>query len=296
MITIIFLSLFTYIYNLYPIEVGYIAFFQRKSKDEYIAVRKGLSLSDVYTFYVKTDNFTIVEEKTFDDRAQYFYIYKNNLIVYSFHEYAIIEYKGKANELYFYDYIFEGFVTHTYSHNRLLFCTYHYINTADHPYWLFHSDLRLNLVEYPYEEISKKLTIDSGVDLDNDCIKLIALKDCFIYLKFVITRDNEGNATYAIVDFDLNIINTINKEYKNLSLAEHSQLSQNGKVNEFFLCLKYIDNPDLQCQIIKYQNKDHLFLKPFNIYYPGYDYTIKIFDENKIGIIIKSIYQNINVL
>ena len=167
MITIIFLSLFTYIYNLYPIEVGYIAFFQRKSKDEYIAVRKGLSLSDVYTFYVKTDNFTIVEEKTFDDRAQYFYIYKNNLIVYSFQEYAIIEYKGKTNELYFSDYnIFEGFVTHTYSHNRLLFCTYHYINTADHPYWLFHSDLRLNLVEYPYEEISKNLTIDSGVNLD----------------------------------------------------------------------------------------------------------------------------------
>ena len=168
MITIIFLSLFTYIYNLYPVDFDFITFFQKKSKNEYIAVHKQFISTTVYTVNVKIDNFTIVEEETLDDLEQYFYIYKNNLIVYSFLKYAKIEYKGKTNELFFSDsdYIFEGFVTHTYSHNRLFFCTYHYINTEDHPYWLFHSDLRLNLVEYPYEEISKNLTIDSGVNLD----------------------------------------------------------------------------------------------------------------------------------
>ena len=77
------------------------------------------------------------------------------------------------------------------------------------------------------------------------------------------------------------------------------QISENNKVNEFIKCIEYSKLNDLsdyynryfECQIIKYENKNLLFLKTFEVFtYIAnyYIYRLKChnFDENKIGFLI----------
>ena len=96
---------------------------------------------------------------------------------------------------------------------------------------------------------------------------MICLKDCFAYIKFYVNGQEGGNITYKIVDFDLNVINNITKKYENFFLVEHSQLLENGKVNEFFVCIKHNYITDLDCQMIKilYFQKSFIFIIRLNI-------------------------------
>ena len=95
------------------------------------------------------------------------------------------------------------------------------------------------------------------------------------------------------MDFDLNIINVLNAKYANISYINFLPLSENSKVNEFLKCIKYYNRSDeyihFQCQIIKYENKNLLFLETFDVFTVDNSlYRLKCdnFDENKIGFLI----------
>ena len=101
---------------------------------------------------------------------------------------------------------------------------------------------------------------------------------------------------FKIFDLDLNFINSLTIEYKKTFDIKFSQISKNSKINEFIKCYKYYGNTNfyyLECQIIKYENKNLSILQTFEVYpykndyiYSIYSYKLNIFDENKIGFFI----------
>lgn len=287
MFRIIFLNLFIFIYNLYQVEIPYLAnFFHRKSKNEYILV----SLTDrhrkAFTLNIDTDNITLVDEKELNDGLRDFQLFENDLFIYSYDNRAVIDYKGKEKTIYTGNYFGERLQTQAYSNNILLLCSSHY-TSGNSPYYLYHIDMFLHLVKKPYNEISKSEMIEFDTS-DNFVFRLIALKDCFVFIKSNYPEnDEEGNvnAIFKIVDFELNSINNVTIEFKKVSSLKYSQLSEKGKVNEFLLCINYIDEPEIQCKIIKYENKNLIPLKTIAIPYPlnSYYFLINNFDEDKIG-------------
>ena len=289
MIKIIFLILFVFSYNLYqiPMPIGVEAyFFQKKSNNKYALVSSGI----VYSLDLEYDNVVLVKEKKYGEYLKDFRIYQNNLIVYIYSRHTIIEYKGKSKEIYYNINTYDGcYEDHSFSNNSLLILTSNCIYSLDdvgNPSNYFNN--QLFLIKEPYDEISKTITVETGdgeSDADNDYFEIIGLKDCLVYIHFAVYDDYNGNVTYKIYDYNLNHINTQILKYENFYLAEHTEISENGKFNEFILCIHYIGEDQLQCQMIKYRNKTLLFSEKINIYYPPKNkFLINIFDENKIGI------------
>ena len=255
MFKIIFLNLFFFIYNLYQLEIPYaIDFFQNKNKNEFIFISTSAEYVDdaiAYTLDIKTDSITLVDEKELNGVAKDFHIFENELIIYSFYNRAIIDYKGKNKTIYMGQDFSERFVTQAYGNNILLFCSSHY-TSGDSPYYLFHIDMFLNLVKKPYGEISKTVMIEFDTS-DNFIFNLMALKDCFLFIKSEYLNEGRGNSSIKIVDYELNSINNITIEFEKCSYFEYSQLSEKGNVNEFILCANYIDETEIKCKIIKYE-------------------------------------------
>ena len=209
-----------------------------------------------------------------------FRIYQNNLIVSFFIGYTIIEYKGKNKEIY-YNTNNECYFDHSFSNNNLLILSNSFSSyVIGNPQY---NNMQLYLIKEPYNEISKTITVE--ITLSGTYFEIIGLKDCLVYINFDVYDNDNGNVTYKIYDYNLNHINTHILKYENIHLAEHTEISENGKFNEFILCIHYIGEDQLQCQMIKYRNKTLLFSEKINIYYPPkYSFLINIFDENKIRI------------
>ena len=225
---------------------------------------------------IKSDIITLVYEKELNEVAKDFHIFENELITHSFYNRAIIDYKGKNRTIYMGQVLSERLVTQAYSNNNLLFCSSHY-TIADSPYYLYHIELFLNLVKKPYNEISKTVMI--GFDTSDKYIfNLIALKDCFLFIKSDHPKEGRGNSTIKIVDYELNGINNITIESEKCSHFEYSQLSEKGNANEFIFYANYIDEPEIQCKIIKYEKKNLINSKTFSIPYTfnNYYYLIEI--------------------
>lgn len=178
-----------------------------------------------------------------------------------------------------------SFQAQAFSNDCLLICTWSYYDSLSVIY-----DFQLHLVKSPYVEISKSLEIETQKKGRN--AQLFGLKDYFVYIK--IDESNEKgkkNITYAFIDFDLNIVNSLTEQYENYSELLFFDLSFSHKVNEFLICvLKEEDISEnletYKCQVIKYENNDLSYSKNIDISISSNRYYLKtcFFDENKIGL------------
>ena len=273
------------------------SFFLRQNRNEYIFVSSCVSRLDI-----KTDKITIIEGKCFkDNEIRYFTKLGNNVNVYTFHYYSTIENNGEINDIPFSLSGGTVFLDQAYSGNSLLIGNYYY-DYSEKDVSLHNNGFQLNLIKEPYNKINKRLFIQDFSA--KYTLKIIGLKDIFVIIMMV-QNDSyfysyiSSNITYKIYDLNLNPIGTsLTIEYKNYTDIQFSELSENNKINEFLMCIKYSASIT-DCQIIKYENSSLIFLETYSIFsfhnvgYTLYFYLyITLFDEDKIGLYIKTSYYN----
>ena len=300
MLEIIFVSLFIFASNSYTVKIpdpvptlifNVIGGFARRYNNEYIMINNGRHSSYAYKLEMKYDNITFIDEKYFvghQDSSMLYYLVSDELIIYSFMFYAYVENNGKTNEIIWGDILnnIQRFATESFNNDCILICTWTYnfsLNSAldyDTRY-----DFQLLLIKPPYKEIYKEIEVETLAKDTN--LDLISLKDYFVYIKIDEDENDKTNITYKFFDFDLNLVNSLTKEYENYSEIYFYDIPRNE--NKFIFCfLKNEDNFVLyKCQIISYENQDLQINQtieiPINAKY-GCDYkSIKPFDENKIG-------------
>ena len=311
MMKILFLILLIFVSNFFEVDIPYgLDGLLKRGNNEYIAIYDHVYSSYTYEIKVEYENITVVDTKYFS-RANYgddifdVLIIDNNLIFYGLMFQVLVENNLKTNEVvwggYFLDMI--RFVTQDFSNDCLLICTWTYNFTLDHYYGRY--DFQLHLLKAPYIEISKELDIQTFADSFN--IKLIGLKNYFVYIKLDESDEYSGNITYKILDFDLNIVDSLTEEYTNYVKLYFFKLSNSGKVNEFMRCVLKIEDRSeyldiYKCQVIKYQNKELSIIQTIDIPIYGLQYSLKtyFFDENKFVFYFYDIYESykdyINIL
>ena len=261
-------------------------YFLRQKENEYIVISSLLSSSQILKAKLEIDNFTIINIRYFDDQILYYKNLGNNINVYTFREYSLIENKGSTNIVRFGAIFGRGFLAQVFNSNSSIIATYDFNLESS----FIRYDISLNLLKYPYTEISKIILIESNKK--ERSILMLALKDVFIYIRIEESSYNhifEGNYTYTILDLNLNIIGTLTFKYDNYTNLKISELSENVKHNEFILCIKYYKSVT-DCQIIKYENSNLIILENNTIfstheYYQNdkYYFSMQLFDGNKIG-------------
>ena len=294
---IIFLSLFIFVSNFYTVKIpdptpnlvfSVVGGFIRQYKNNYIMIKNWLYSSYAYKLEMKYDNITFFDEKYFvdhyDSSMKYCFL-SDNLIIYSFMFYAYIENNGKTNEIVWGDILdnIQRLKTYSFNNDCLLICTWTYnfsLNSYDDRY-----DFQLLLIKPPYTGIYKEIEIQTlAKDMNLD---LVSLKDYFVYIKIDKDENDKTNITYKFLDFDLNLVNSLTKEYEYYSDIFFYDIPK--EENKFIFCfLKIEDNFDLyKCQIISYENKDLQIIQTIEIpigFEYGCDYKkIMSFDGNKIG-------------
>jgi len=305
---IILLILPLFVINLFKLKIkipffGNIDFFLKESRNEYIII-SGFQKSYVFRVNIKTDNYTIIDERSFVDQIMNFMKMGNNINVYTFPFYSIIENNGKTNKIQL-NSIFRGdFADQVYSGNSLLICSYNY-NVSE--FSVIKYDIQLSLLKEPYNEIFKILTIESGLytlfSINNYFIQLIGLKDIFVFILIdEKLQQKEATCIYKIFDLNLNLINSLTTKIENYTYIKFSELSENNKINEFIIFIKYYKS-DVKCQIIKYENSNLIFFEPYSIFsqkeiddgdVDEYYLSINLFNEDKIGCYLYTHYYKYN--
>ena len=305
MLEIIFVSLFFFVSNFYTVNIPKSSHFLysiggllKKYKNEYIMIYNGIYSSYAYKFEMKYDNITFIDEKYFsghrNSMMQSIVPLYNNIIIYNFMFYAYVENNGKTNEIVWGEILYDSqrFETFTFNNDCLLICTWTYnfsLNNAYHIYERY--DYQLLLIKPPYTEIYKEIIIETLAKDDN--LQLISLKDYFVYIKIDEDENDKKNITYKFVDFDLNLVNSLTKEYENYSEIYFYGIPNDSEVNKFIIVFlkkeDMLDDLDIyKCQIIAYENKDLQIIQTidipisFSIKYHLYYKRILVFDENKI--------------
>ena len=214
------------------------------------------------------------------DNIKFFKKLSNNVNFYTFSSYSIIEKNEKNNTIKYIDYV----GSQVYNDNSILIA----IKTDSSV--LFKDDINLYLVKEPYKKNSKGITIFS--EIPHLSYKLLALKDCFIFILYENEKGNlnsfvKGDFLIKILDLDLKVINSLNISYFNYVNLVFSELSENKIINEIIICTRYYQN-NTYCQIVGYQNTNLSFGDIHEIYsnHGGEKYNnffINLFFENKIG-------------
>ena len=293
MLKLVILTLFIYVSDFLKVELPSLyRGILKKSNNEYIAFKNEVYRSYTYPVKIEYDNVTVGEKKYFS-RANYgddifdILIIDNNLIFYGLMFNVSVEYNGKTSNIVWRESFLDmiRYETQAFSNDCLLIFTWTYNFSLNH-YERY--DFHLHLVKAPYIEISKELDIETLAKDFN--LHLIGLKDYFVYIKMDEKKEGRRNITYKFVDLDLNLIDSVTKEYENYSEISFFRLSNSGKVNEFMMCIlkeedisEYIDL--YKCQVIGYQNNDLLILQTIDIPIKHGEryYLMKyFFDENKI--------------
>jgi len=297
MFEMIFLSLFFYVSNFYtvniPVPDSYGArTLIRKNKNEYIMISNRYFSSYAYKLEMKYDNITFLDKRDFGDNSDYtvksILILDNNIIFYIFMFHVFIENNGKTNEIVWENinwFIIKRYLTDAFNNHCILICTYTKNYSLDNRY-----DFQLNLIKAPYTEISKEIEIETLSKNTN--VKLIGLKDYFVYIKINENKNNKINITYKFLDLDLNFVDSFNKTYENYSSLYFYSIPNDGEVNTFMIC--FLKKEDMlndfdiyKCQIINYENKDLHIIQTIDIpirnYQSYYDIKIIFFDKNKIA-------------
>ena len=137
------------------------------------------------------------------DNIKFFKKLSNNVNLYTFSSYSIIEKNEKNNTIKYIDYV----GSQVYNDNSILIA----IKTDSSV--LFKDDINLYLVKEPYKKNSKGITIFS--EIPHLSYKLLALKDCFIFILYENEKGNlnsfvKGDFLIKILDLDLKVINSLN--------------------------------------------------------------------------------------
>lgn len=272
MLKIIFFILPIIVFDLYQIELDSynpkLTYFLRPNQNEYIIIYSRLSLISYeegsYLIRVdsKRDNM-ITHEQLFDGNFLSFINLRNNINIYFFSYYLIVEKNGKKNTLKFASYFGHKFSQRVYSINSILFGTYIY-TTDENFNWGYR--IQLILLKEPYIDFDRAIIIEELAQTDS--FKLIGLKDYYIFIR--IDRNYFEQAisytyTYKILDLNLNLLKSTSITYANYSEIIFPDLSENKDVNEFLICIEY-PNISTECQIIKYENSNLLFSEKYEIF------------------------------
>ena len=130
--------------------------------------------------------------------------------------YAYVENKGKTNEIIWGDILYnrQRLSTEAFNNDCLLICTWVYnFSLNSYSYTDDRYDFQLLLIKPPYKKIYKEIEIETlAKDLN---LELISLKDYFVYIKIDKDKNDKKNITYKFFDFDLNLVNSLTKEYEN---------------------------------------------------------------------------------
>ena len=303
MLGIIFIALFIFVHNFLEVDIPHgMHGILKKGTNEYITIFNDVTRSYIYTIKVEYDNASFISEKRDFIRANYndntfdVLIVDNNLIFYCLMYSMEVDYNGKTNKIAWGSVLDPvRFQTQAYSNDCLVVCTWVYnFETYETRY-----DLNLRLLKAPYIEFYKEIEIETSVkDLQ---VELIGLKDYFVFIKINEEEKGKGNITYKFLDFELNLVNTLNVDYEDYLEMYFSKLSNNGKLNEFFFCvLKKEDSSEnldtYKCQVIKYENNALSPKKTIDIPISGYSYSLEkyFFDENKFVFYFYDIYDKDN--
>ena len=310
---IIFVILPIAVFNLYQMkfdveEYSGLVYFLKPNKTEYIIIYSAKTLFAQGSYLMRIDAKTdkmIAHVKLFDTSFKSFINLRNNLNIYFFSNYLVIEKNGKKDILRFASFLGHTFSDQAYSSNSIIFGTD--LPTADENF-NYGYRIQLVLVKEPYIEFYGAIIIEKLARTDS--FKLIGLKDYFIFVKIdkVNYYPMETNYTYRILDLNLNLLNSVSVKYTNYTEIIFSDLSENNDVNEYFICIKY-QNISTECQIIKCENSDLLFLEKYEIFsqheifdrFHHYHLTINPFDKNKIGCYLasshlRSVYDFVTIL
>ena len=243
MMKIIFILLLAFVYNFYDMEFPvYIHLFAQKSKNEFIVIENKFIDFYAYTFKVSIDNITLIEEERFGEKIRDFQLIANKLKIYCLRDDVIFDCNGRNKSVswaYYDSEFLKTFTAQAFSHNNLLILT----QSTNTSVFIWENslidDFQLNLIKAPYNEISKSIQIERKIYYETPFV-LIGLKDCFIIIKKVSNKDYE-DITYKIVDFDLNIINSLSVQYEKIISIDFFPISENNKVNEFIKCIEYFN-------------------------------------------------------
>ena len=257
----------------------------------FIAKKKeyNIIISDI-NFYHNTYILTVDAEKDiitqkeliFKDRLDSFKKQEKYIDIYTFSRYLLIYKYGVNNTIYFNDYIGRQ----AFSDRNIL------IGIRKSTSTLFKYDIILYLIKSPYNEISDIITIEPKTEQYE--YHLIGLKDCFVFIMLYNNNDRmyfkkKGDVKIKLLDFNLNVIDTMNYTYFNYTNIVVLELSENNKCNEFIICVRNHDDEItyMDCRIVKYDNAHLYFGESIRIIskkgYSNGDFYINIFDENKIG-------------
>ena len=308
----IFFVLPIFVFNFYGIvfytsnsELGY---FLRPNKTEYMIIYASSFLgSSISSHLIRVDAKTdkiIIYEKLFNSNFLYFKRFGNNINIYTFSIYLVIENNRKKNIIYFGNIIGHQFSDQASSSNSILIGTW--ADTLNEN-WDHKYVIGLTLLKEPFNEISKTLIIEKYAETNS--FKLIGLKDYFIFIRI---EENiysnygqqflyNGNYTYKVLDLELNLINSLTVRYTNYSNIIFSELSENNDINEFILCIIYRKYAT-RCQIVKYENSNLSFSKTYSVFSQHeisnkntyYVVTINLLDEYKIGCYLLNVYSGSN--
>ena len=301
MLEIIFVSLFFVVSNYYTVKIPNPLSNQflfsinglfKTYKNEYIMIINEWASSNAYKLEMNYDNITFIDEKYFSSSLERI-LAIDNIIIYSFMFYAYVENNGKTNEIEWGKILYDNqrLATETFNNDCFLICTWTYnfsLNSAFH--YEERYDFQLLLIKPPYIDIYKEIEIQTLAKDIN--LELIGLKDYFVYIKIDEDESDKKNITYKFFDFDLNLVDSLTKEYENYSEIYYFIIPNDGDENKFVIC--FLKKEDIlykldiyKCQIVAYENKD-LQIKqtidiPISVQYRPYYKTIIFFDENKIG-------------
>lgn len=155
----------------------------------------------------------------------------NNINIYTWTYSSFIVNNGKINKVIFGARFGRSFLDQTYCNNSILIGTYDF-NYSNNTYTYY---IQLNLIREPYNEISKIVNIEDY--LVNSDIKLIALKNNFVFFRLKKGKMEIYNAnfTYNILDLNLNFINSLTVKYEIFTDIKLTELSENNKINEFMI-------------------------------------------------------------
>ena len=220
---IIFLILPFAVFNLYQIEFNVkdysdLGYFLKPNKTEYTIIYSAMSIFDQGSYLMRMDSKTdkmIAHVTLFDTSFLSFINLRNNINIYFFSYYLVIEKNGKKDILKFGNFLGHRFSDQAYSSNSIIFGTYLY--TADENFnWGY--NIQLVLLKEPYIEFYGAIIIEKLAETNS--FKLIGLKDYFIFVKIddVNYYSIEANYTYKILDLNLNLLNSVSVKYTNYSV------------------------------------------------------------------------------
>ena len=310
MLEIIFVSSFFFVSNFYTVKIPdpspyfySISGILKNYKNEYIMICSGVLIPNSYAYKlkIKYDNITIIDEKFLggypESSVEYLMIFENNAIIYSFMSHAYVDNNEKTNEIEWRGIIYSNikrFKTETFLDDCLLICTWTYnYSPNSYPSMEDRYDYQLHLIKPPYTEINKEIEIETFTKDDDP--QLIGLKDYYVFIKIDEGEYDKKNITYKFIDYDLNLVNSLTKEYENYSEIYYYTIPNDDEVNKFVMCFlkdeDILDNLVIyKCQIIAYENKDLQIIQtidiPISYKYGLYHNKIILFDENKIGFLV----------